>query len=352
MPRNRSNGTDHRWGNTPGDGRVIPAATAPPELELDAMPTEFRLAWTTYAGLIDAWLADLARRAVRGERMPATLQQYRRLARGWSAWLIRRGCAAPTTRDVRRFLAWGARQGWRDHTVHAYRATLRSLYAWAAQGGQATDITAAIRCPPNPLPVAAPGLSTGLVTACIRSIAGRTLQAYRDRAIIAVLYAGALEPISLHRARRGDLQLRRGLLRHQPRGHRAADVVMRLDHQAKQLLDRYLRRLPSSGRDSPLFPALAHDRTTVTGRPLSTLSLRLLVRRTLDHVLGAAPALAAPLRRRGRTPQRAASRALRRSALVSAAGRHGLDHAMAMVQATPRKRWRFAATLQALHPVG
>jgi site-specific recombinase XerD len=348
MPK--TSAADRRWGNNPGDGLIVPPAEAMPDLA--GKPEEFRQAWSAYAGLIDAWLADLARRAVRGERATATLQQYRRLVRGWTAWLIERGCAAPTARDARRFLAWGAKQGWRDHTVHAYRATLRSLYAWAAGGGKAADITATIRCRPNPLPVAAPGLSAGLVTACIRAIAGRTLQAYRDRAIIAVLYAGALEPISLHRARRGDLRLRRGILVHQPRGHRGADAEVRLDRQAKQLLDRYLRRLPRAGRDSPLFPALAHDRTTVTGRPLSTLSLRLLVRRTIDHVLGAAPAVAGPLRRRGRTPQRAASRALRRSALVSAAGRHGLDHAMAMVQATPRKRWRFAATLQALHPVG
>lgn len=348
MPTRTTSAADLRWGNNPGDGRVIPAAEVHPEL--DGMPEEFRREWAAYAGLVTAWLSDLARRTVRGERAAATLQQYRRLAHRWAGWLIAQGCAAPTARHARRFLAWGVKQGWRDHTVHAYRATLRSLYTWAAQGGRAANITAAIRCRPNPLPAIAPGLSAGLVTACIRAIAGRTLQAYRDRAIVAVLYAGALEPISLHRARRGDLQLRRGRLRHQPRGHREADAVVRLDRQAQLLLERYLRRLPRAGRDSPLFPAFGHDRTTVTGRPLSTLSLRLLVRRTIDHVLGAAPAVGK--QRRGRTPQRAASRALRRSALVSAAGRYGLDHAMAMVQATPLKRRRFAATLEALQPVG
>jgi len=327
---------------------VIPDAVPLPELAVKA--EEFRRAWADYAAMLEAWLADLARRTMRGERAAATLQQYRRLARGWAAWLIDRDCAEPTARHVRRFLAWGAKHGWHDHTVRAYRATLRSLYAWAAQSGRGADITAAIRCRPNPLPAAAAGMSAGLVTACIRAIAGRTLQAYRDRAIVAVLYAGALEPISLHRARRGDLQLRRGLLRHQPRGHREADAVVRLDRQARLLLDRYVRRLPPGGPDTPLFPALDHDRTTITSRPLSALSLRLLVRRTIDHVLG--PAATVGKRRRGRTPQRAASRALRRSALVSAAGRHGLDHAMAMVQATPLKRRRFAATLQALQPVG
>jgi site-specific recombinase XerD len=344
----RTSAVDRRWGNSPGDGRMIPAADPLPDL--GSLPQEFRVAWAAYAGLLDAWLGDLARRAVRGERAAATLQQYRRLSRGWAAWLIERGCAAPTARHARRFLAWGARQGWSDHTVRAYRSTLRSLYAWAARSSRGPDITATIRCRPNPLPVAAPGLSAGLVTLCIRAIAGRTLQAYRDRAIVAVLYAGALEPISLHRARRGDLQLERGRLRHQPRGHREADVELRLDRQAKLLLGRYLRRLPPGGRDTPLFPALDHDRTTITGRPLSTLSLRLLVRRTLDHVLGSAPAVAT--RRRGRHPQRAASRALRRSALVSAAGRHGLDHAMDLVRATPLQRRRFAATLAALQPVG
>lgn len=338
---------DLKWGNDPGDGRLIPLRSKLPDMS--TLPAELQRGWVIYEEILASWLADLAARAARCERMPATLHQYRRLARQWAAWLIDQQCTEPTAADARRFLDWGARQGWGDHAIHAYRATLRSLYAWAARTRRTSDITEAIRCRPNPSPAVATGMSALLVTACIRSITGRSVQAHRDRAIIAVLYAGALEPISLHRAQRGDVDVERGLLRHQPRGRRKVEAVVRLDRQARRLLGRYLRNLPPGNGKAPLFPALQADRTTISRRPLSTLSLRLIVRRAMDQVLGSAPVERSP---GGRRLQHAASRALRRSALASVASRHGLDAAMAMVQATPSKRRRFAATVQAVHYVG
>jgi site-specific recombinase XerD len=311
---------DRRHGNDPGDGRVIPEASDAASLRLG--PT---------GALVTAWEQSLARRRLAEKIAPATYRQYTTMIRVWLTWLHAHDLVQPTTADVERFLAWGVDQGWGVHTVAAHRLALRSLYGWAARQHDGPDITDGVAALTTPQPAPAPLLRSPQVQRLIAAIAGRDLRAHRDRFILALLYGSALESVSLHRATRGDYNARTGRLRHQPRGARSANAIVQLGSRARQLADRYLAAVGRQAPRDPLFAALHCTTGASMGRPLSTHSMRLLVRRCLDVVYAHDPAVTATpeSRRSSRRQQRPASRALRRSGLAALVSRVGVKQAMA-----------------------
>ncbi len=278
------------------------------------------------------WEQSLARRRLAGKIAPATYRQYTTMIRVWLTWLHAQDLAQPATADVERFLAWGVDQGWGAHTIAAHRLALRSLYGWAARHRAEPDITDGVAAPKTPHPAPAPLLQTPQVERLIAAIAGQDLRAHRDRLILALLYGSALEPVSLHRATRADYNARTGRLRHQPRRARTANTTVQLGARCRQLADTYLAAVGRLAPQDPLFPAVHNTTGASMGRALSTLSMRLLVRRCLDVVYAHDPAVtAAPAARRStRRLQRPASQALRRSGLAALVSRVSEQQAIAV----------------------
>jgi site-specific recombinase XerD len=338
----RISSRDRRHGNDPGDGRVIPEASDAAARRLG--PT---------GALVTAWEHSLARRRLAGTIAPATYRQYTTMIRVWLEWLHARTLTQPATADVERFLAWGVDQGWGAHTIAAHRLSLRSLYGWAARHRAGLDITDGVAAPKTPYPAPAPLLQTQQVERLIAAIAGQDLRAHRDRLMLALLYGSALEPVSLHRATRADYNARTGRLRHQPRGARSTNTTVQLGARSRQLAERYLAAVGRLAPQDPLFPAVHSTTGASMGRALSTLSMRLLVRRCLDVVYAHDPAVtAAPAARRStRRLQRPASQALRRSGLAALVSRVGEQQAIA-VGLGDSNAPRFRRSVAQLVPVG
>lgn len=336
----RPTSRDLRFGNDPRDGDLVPEAGCP----LPAISAAFDHA-------VGAWKDWMASRRLHGRVSAATYRQYVGVVRAWAAWLHECHISDPTTEDAASFLAWGQDMGgWSYVTVLSYRTALRSLYAWVAKHGHGEDIAAHLSAPPVPPPAAAPELLPTHVRQLIASISGKTLRAHRDRVILALLFAGSLEPISLHRARLADFDADTGVLHHQPRGTRQATATVALTGFARTLMRTYLRALGKRHGADPLIVAIHGMTGTAIRRPLSTLSIRLVVRRTLDVVYGTDPAVAPRASRRtSRSPQRAASRALRRSGLAILSRRTGTGVRDAMarrgVDTNPSRFRRAVASL-------
>jgi site-specific recombinase XerD len=343
MAKARPTPRDLRFGNDPGDGDLVPEGGC----SLPAVSVAFDHA-------VQAWTEWMASRRLRGRVSSATYRQYVGVVRTWATWLLERQIRQPTPEDAAAFLAWGQQMsGWSYVTVLSYRTALRSLYAWVAKNGHGEDIAAGLMAPPVPPPAAAPELLPSHVRQLIAAISGQTLRAHRDRAIIALLFAGSLEPISLHRARLVDFDVDSGVLHHQPRGARQATATVTLNGVARTLMRRYLDALGKRHSSAPLIVAIHGMTGTAIQRSLSTLSIRLVVRRTLDVVYGTDPAVNPRTpRRTSRSPQRAASRALRRSGLAILSKRTGSGVSDAMAQrGVDSNLSRFRRALASLTPI-
>lgn len=343
MAKARPTPRDLRFGNDPGDGGLVPEG----ECSLPAVSAAFDHA-------VRAWTDWMASRRLRGHISSATYRQYVGVVRTWAIWLVERQIGQPTAEDAAAFLEWGQQMGgWSYVTVLSYRTALRSLYAWVAKHGHGEDIAAALSAPPVPPPAAAPELLPSHVRQLIAAISGQTPRAHRDRVIIALLFAGSLEPISLHRARLADFDVDAGVLHHQPRGARRATATVTLAGFARTLMRRYLDALGKRHSSDPLIVAIHGMTGTAIQRPLSTLSMRLVVRRTLDVVYGTDPAVNPRRpRRTSRSPQRAASRALRRSGLAILSKRTGPGVLGALAQrGVDRNHSRFRRAVASLVPI-
>jgi site-specific recombinase XerD len=301
---------DRRLGNDDGDARVLrPSSAAPVRIAL------------LQHGLAQEWSSALAkqvlaRRTARPRPGPAiaasTWAAYQRTLRLWIRYLDEVAeCDGPGTATVRAYLAWLRRTKPRlaVSTVNNRLDTIQSFYRWTAAAGLFPDIAGAIPATTDDRSAPLAVLGTPDVRRMVARLGGRSVRMLRDRALIWTLFGGALETISLHRAAVADFDAVAGTLRHRPRGHRSADVVTTLPAPATAAVRRYLEERQALGAE-PLFTA---SRRRAPQR-LSTLSMRLIVRRCLDVDQARSPS------RRGTPPRRLAPSTLRVSGLCQRLG--------------------------------
>ncbi len=293
-----------------GDARVLRSASDVP----------VRIALLQH-DLAQAWSSALAKRVLAGRRARAgggpviaasTWAAYQRTLRLWVRYLDEVAESDdPGTATVRAYLAWLRRTRPRlaVSTVNNRLDAIQAFYRWTAAAGLFPDIAAAIPATTDPrsAPLAVLGLAD--VRRLVARLGGRSVRTLRDRALIWTLFGGALETISLHRAAVADFAAAAGTLRHRPRGHRTADVITTLPAPAIAALRRYLAERQATARE-PLFTASRRR----TPQRLSTLSMRLIVRRCLDVDR------ARTSHRRGTRPRGLAPSALRVSGLCHRLG--------------------------------
>jgi site-specific recombinase XerD len=269
---------DRLLGNDDGDARVLRPTS---EAEV--------LIAVVQHGLAQQWSSALAKQLLRGRTArasakpasaPSTLAAYQRTLRLWIRYLDdEAGSDEPGPATVRAYLAWLRRTRPRlaVSTLNNRLDTIQAFYRWTAAAGLYPDIASAIPATSDPRSAPLAVLRATDVRRLVGRLGGRSVRSLRDRALIWTLFGGALETISLHRANVADFDGEAGTLRHQPRGHRAADVITTLPAPAIAALNRYLALRRSPGAE-PLFTA---SRRRAPQR-LSTLSMRLTVRRCLD----------------------------------------------------------------------
>jgi site-specific recombinase XerD len=185
----------------------------------------------------------------------------------------------PTTATVMGYRTWlrSTRPPLSIATINNRIDTIQAFYRWTAAVARYPDIAASVTSLTDARMTPLAVLTKRDVQRMIDRMGDETLRDVRNRALVWLLFGGALETISLHRAQVADFAGSMGTLRHQPRGHRRPDVVTTLPREAIAAVIRYLTmRAPEPSE--PLFTSTRH----ATSQRLSTLSMRLTVRRCLD----------------------------------------------------------------------
>jgi len=258
----------------------------------------------TQTGLVEDWLADLARRVSLGQRAEQTHAVYGRAIRPWLRFLAQQARSdTPDPTTVEAFLAWAHGAGLAPATINHLLATICALYRFAERSGRYPHIArAAERLREHrdgPLPCldhqqigAVRALATQELATAEAAVAAatdartrtrcrrRVVVALRNRAILGVLYGTGARIVSLHRADVRDWHPEQAEWRHRPKGHLAADAVAFLGAQAAAELNAYLAaRRPLRAAD-PLFisHATGSDGHRLTVRMLSRVILELLER--------------------------------------------------------------------------
>ena len=200
----------------------------------------------------------------RARLAPRTVEHYRRDLQDFARW---RGSAigAATTEEIERYLADLRAAGRTGSTLARRLAALRSFFRHQTLIGAREDNPAAAVASPRrtrPLPRT---LSPGEVERLIEAAAGTTPRAFRDAALLELLYGAGLrvsEAVGLERAAVDlDERLVRclgkgGKERVVPIGRRAAEAVRRYLARGRPFLDR--RRRPElflNSRGGPLTRA-------------------------------------------------------------------------------------------------
>ena len=273
---------DRRHGNDPGYARLIrPASTWQVTTAV----------WQN--ALAEDWYSALAQLVLAGRQHPrpgagapertmsvTTWHTYKRTLRLWLRYLDAEARTDdPSTHTVIAYRTWlrTTRPHLSISTINNRLDTIQAFYRWTAAVERFPDIAASVTAITDPRSAPLEVLAIEDVRALVDRIDDRSVRDLRNRALIWLLFGGALETISLHRANVADLDCARRTLRHQPRGYHFPAVVTDIPQEAVAAMTRYLaRREPDV--DEPLFTSTRH----VPPQRLSTLSMRLTVRRILD----------------------------------------------------------------------
>jgi site-specific recombinase XerD len=238
------------------------------------------------SALVDDWLTHLDVRAV-GQAdyiAPTTRAVHSRNIRRWQAFLIDAAHTDhPDTAAVLAFRTWAA-QFRRANTVNALLEAVRLLYRWAAMQGRGAAIGDHVDNLPAQAEPSAPALTEAEFTCALRSIAGDSVAAARDRALLTCLRACPVDTIALVRANISAVDHDHGILHLVPRwrlsqwrrGETACPTeAYPLSPAAGVYLAEYLRLRGQLADSAPLFTAAK------TGLRMSALAMRLVVLRTL-----------------------------------------------------------------------
>lgn len=235
----------------------------------------------TQEALINEWLGALGC-DVAAERFGlGSLRAAARDVRPWLAYLEEIACDAPTQSTVEDFLAQQATR-YRVNTVNNRRDTLAGLYSWAQAQPvpRYVDIVAAVPRQTRSLADLPPESFDGdLVVALLALMGRRTLRDLRNRVIVGLVGSG-LETHSIHLAVIGDVDNTIGEIRYQPRRHSTKDATVQLRAEVAEAVREYVAARVAGGTGDALAPLItpSYDLTA----PLSTLSMRLLIRRLAD----------------------------------------------------------------------
>jgi site-specific recombinase XerD len=251
---------------------------------------------SSHADLLALWLASLEQDVVAGQRSAATVTSYRSSVRAWSAWLARGDIPRPEPRHVTEFLASaGAHRApaTRNRHLHA----LRSCYRWTENQGLYPAIARSARSlvvhRDDPLPCFTRSQIEAVLAAVdqiseahrARSPA-ETVRAgvtrLRDLALIRVMFGTGLRLVSLVRAdvEHLDLDSDPPTIRHQPKGHFAADATAMLAAGTVACLREYLAERAAIGlAGGPLWISLHAQ----PGLRLTAWSMRRIVTRAAER---------------------------------------------------------------------
>jgi site-specific recombinase XerD len=235
----------------------------------------------TQEALINDWFGALGRDVTAGRLGIGSYRAAVRDVRPWQVYLEEIGCADPTQTTVEDFLALQATR-YRVNTVNNRRDTLSGLYAWAQAQPipRYTDIVAAVPRQARSLAELPPESGdSDLVIALLAMMGRRDLRDLRNRVIVGLVGSG-LETHSIHLAVIGDVDDTNGEIRYQPRRHDTKDATIRLRAEVAEAMREYLAARRAGGTGDPDVPLItpSYDLTV----PLSTLSMRLLIRRLAD----------------------------------------------------------------------
>ena len=200
----------------------------------------------------------------RARLAPRTVEHYRRDLQDFARW---RGSAigAATTEEIERYLADLRAAGRTGSTLARRLAALRSFFRHQTLIGAREDNPAAAVASPRrtrPLPRT---LSPGEVERLIEAAAGTTPRAFRDAALLELLYGAGLRVSEATGLDKGGVDLderavrvtgKGGKERVVPIGRRAAEAVRRYLARGRPFLDR--RRRPElflNSRGGPLTRA-------------------------------------------------------------------------------------------------
>lgn len=244
-------------------------------MELEApVPTTIRLP-QGFTELLGDFLAHLE--LERG-LSPNTLSAYRSDLIGFGAFLESSGIdpLAAEPKDLAAWSAWLAEpdEGERPapSTLHRKAASIRSFYRYLRREGLVDDDPTTGIGPQRRRKSLPPVLTVEQVEALLAAPSGSTPQAYRDRAILEVMYACGLRVSEVIGLEMADVDTEEGVLRARGKGNR--DRLVPVGSGAIRAIDAYR----TAGR-----PLLAGDRHEAAlflnyrGRPLSRQGLYKIV---------------------------------------------------------------------------
>lgn len=257
---------DFIWGNDLGDYKFL----------REVSNFEVKIA-QSQAALCTQWLDALGRDVISGRLCQSSWMSIRRELRPWIHYLekiIKND--APESHHVIQYADYQLSKH-HSNTVNNRLDVISRLYTWAASANLYRNITDKIPRL-NPGQGRAQKLVKVEVSEMIAFIPKDSEIGLRNRAIIALLSDG-LETVSIHRATVLDFNSSHGAILHQPRRHVVKDVTTTLSDSTVRLLNDYLQMRfgignPGGALDAPLIPSSVNTKV-----PLSTLSMRMMVRR-------------------------------------------------------------------------
>lgn len=277
---------DHRsqlqMGTDPDEDRVLARSHV---IDLQAIPRT--------QALVDGWIRSLTARTLAADdyMAPTSCAVHRRSIRVWLRYLVEVAHTdQPSPATVAAFRTWAA-QFRRPNTVNSLLESVRLLYRWSAAQGQgamiANGVENIVRSDGDEA-AAVPRLSDAEFTVALRTIAGDTLSAHRDRALLAALRSCPVDTIAFVGAKVGNLNRNNGRIQLVPRWRMSrwkrgdeAQATVRFDLTPAALgyLKTYLRARGRPKRTEPLFAPMKTGKKI--GKQMSALSMRLVVLRTL-----------------------------------------------------------------------
>jgi len=311
---------DLHFGNDDGDGAVIRGS---PE------PIGGRA--ILQARLGDQWLCSLtdARHPTLDE---ASRNTFKRDLRPWLRYLEAHACAQPTAATVKAFIDEQAGR-YRTNTVNNRLEAVMRFYRWCAKRGCYPNIAVGLYRDSARVAILPDIIhQADVARKVLAMLPAKTLIDLRNRVIIGLIGSG-LETIAVHRACVGDIDLDNGRCRYAPRGHSQKDAELVLAGEVLDVVRRFLAARSAAGPCPPDAPLV----TPINGKPvsLSTLSMRLLVRRIADQI--------------GIGNGRLTSTALRCAATGALVSRIGIDQAAQALACNRSNLRRLARRLTPVH---
>lgn len=224
---------------------------------------------------LEAYIAQL-------DRMPRTLDTYRKAVGYYLDWCDVTGCTGLQRADVKAFK--GHLESLRSPaTVHSYLTALRGFFTFLEAEHGVRNVTAGIRGRKQARGFRKDVLAPEQVRRILDAIDTGTERGLRDACLITLLVTTGLRVMEAARADIGDLVRRGGarFLNVQGKGRQEKDDKVRVPARASALLDAYLRVRGARSSAAPLFTSVSNENR---GRRLSVRSVSGIVKERMRAV--------------------------------------------------------------------